>query len=179
MPDDDLGELARALRQGAGHEMRAEAEENENLTEVQRRRRQDLADVARAAMHRGDRLTLTVADLHLAHPVVSVGADYLVMESGDEVVDVRLDAAVINVEPRTAGGRSSHPESATFRARLAEHEYLADVTEVVTIGGRRVAGRIEVTATDHVVVTDDTGVATFVPITAVAVVVSRRPPMRS
>lgn len=180
MPDDDFDELARHLRQGdAGREVRAEAEENESLTELQRRRHQDLADVARAAMHRGDKLTLVVGGLTLAHPVAAVGADYLTMETGDGTIDVRLDAAVLTIEPRTSGGKSARPGSTTFRARLAEHEAGGAWLEVVTSDGQRIAGRIVVAATDHIALTDDSGAVSCVPVAATTVIFSRIPPRRS
>ena len=87
MPDE-FDELARSLRQGAGREWREEAAADEQLTELQRRRARTLADVAREAMHRGDRVTVEVAGLRLAHPVIAVGVDYLVLDDGDGVVDV-------------------------------------------------------------------------------------------
>lgn len=178
MPDDELDELARMLREGAGRELRAEAAEDEELTEVQRRRHRDLAGVARAAMHHGDRVTAMVAGLHLGHPVVAVGTDYLVMDTGDGLIDVRLEAAVLSVESRAVGGSSAAPEAVTFRARLAEHEQTGAPVEVVTTDGRRIGGRIEVAAIDHLVVTDGTGLTSYVPTARVAVVFSRRPPKR-
>lgn len=178
MAEDELGELARLLREGAGHELRAEAAEDEQLTEIQRLRHRDLADVARDAMHRGDRVTVAVAGLHISHDIVTVGTDYLVMDSGDRQVDVRLEAVVLTLEPRAQGGRSATPQSATFRACLAEHEHLASPVEVVTVDGNRIGGRITVTATDHIAVTDDGGLTSYVPIAELAVIFSSRPPSR-
>lgn len=177
MSDDDLRDLARALREAAGHELRADASEVEQLTELQRRRRADLAAVARAAMHRGDGVVARVAGLTLAHPVVAVGLDYLVMESDDATIDVRLEAAVLTAMAQTSGGGSGVPESSTLRARLAEHEYEEDEVEVVTATGDRVRGVIEVAASDHVVVADGAA-STIVPMIAVAVVFSRLRPRR-
>lgn len=178
MTDDELDELARQLRQGTGRELRAEAAEDEQLTEIQRRRRRDMADVARDAMHRGDRVTVSVGGLHLVHDIAKVGTDYLVMDAGDGLVDIRLDAAVLTVAPRAHGGRSATPAATTFRSRLAEHEYLALPVEVVTVDGTRIDGRITVTATDHIAVSGDGFVISYVPIAAVAAVFSSFAPPR-
>src|SRR5690606_26592292 len=130
MPEEELEALARQLREGAGRELREEAAEDETLTEIQRRRHRDLADVARIAMHRGDRVLVSGAGLHLAHPVTAVGDDYLTMETDDGAVDVSLASVVMSVESRSSGGRSGVP-STTFRARLAEHEQSGAEVEVV------------------------------------------------
>ena len=178
MPPDEFEELARQLRQGgAGREMRAEAQEDEELTELRRRRHQHLADVARTALHRGDRVTVTAGGLTLTHPIVAVGADYVSLQSEDALIDVSLEVAVVTVEPRPAGGmRAGTPGSATFRARLAEHE--GQRALVVTIEGRQIDGRLEVAATDHIAVTDDAGVTSYVPVTVVAALITRIPPRR-
>lgn len=173
---DELRDLGRELRQGAGRELRAEAATDEELTELQRRRRLDLAAAMRNAMHRGDRVTATVGGLTLSHPLISVGSDYLTMTDGSGVFDVRLDAATLTVDPRPAGGASGRPASPTFRARLAELEQEAGEVEVVTAQGERVAGRLDVTAADHIVVADVSGSMTYLPYEEVVVVFSRFPP---
>lgn len=174
---DEFGDLGRELRQGAGRELRVEAATDEELSEIQRRRRLDLAAAMRNAMHRGDRVMATVSGLTLSHPLISVGSDYLTMTDGSEVIDVLLDGAVLRVDPRPAGGASGRPASPTFRARLAELEQEAGEVEVVTRGGERVAGRLDVTAADHlVVVADVSGSMTYLPYEEVVVVFSRFPP---
>lgn len=177
MADEELDELARQLREGAGHELRAEAAEDETLTEIQRRRHRNLADVARIAMHRGDRILVSFGGTTLAHPVTAVGNDYLTMETDDGAVDVRLAAVVMSVESRSSGGHSGVPASATFRARLAEHEQSGAEVEVVSVDGTRSAGTIEVAATDHIVVVGTE--RAYVPVAGVALVFSRRFPRGS
>lgn len=175
MPDE-LRDLGRELRQGAGRELRAEAATDEELSEVQRRRRLDLAAAMRNAMHRGDRVTATVGDLTLSHDVISVGSDYLTMTDGSGVFDVRLDGAVLTVDPRPAGGASGRPASSTFRARLAELEQEGGDVEAITRQGQRAAGRLDVTAADHLVVADVSGSMTYLPYEEVVVVFSLIPP---
>lgn len=175
MPDE-LRDLGRELRQGAGQELRAEAATEEELSEIQRRRRLDLAATMRMAMHSGDRVTAVAGGLTLSHPVVSVGSDYLTMTNGSGVFDVRLDGAVLTVDPRPAGGASGRPASSTFRARLAELEQEDGEVEAITRQGQRVAGRLDVTAVDHIVVADVSGTITYLPYEEVVVVFSRFPP---
>lgn len=179
MTEGGLDDLARQLRQGAGEDLRAEAAEDEELTELQRLRRHTLAEAARRAMHRGDRITVSTAGLTLAHPVVAVGTDYLTMEDEDRWVDVRLTEAALTVDPRPAGGRSGRPAAATFRARMMEHEQELAAVEVVTREAGRWAGRIEVVTTDHLALADDDGLKTYLPLPLVLVVFSRFPPRRA
>lgn len=172
---DEFRELARSLREGAGREMREEAAADEELSERQRRRRLDMAGAARAALHRGDGITIRVGGLTLTQPVQAVGNDYLTMSDADRDIDVLLAAAVVTVTPVRAGGGSGRPASRTFRARLAELEQDGREVEVVTADGLRVMGRLEVAASDHVAVVDGSGTRTYVPAARVFLVFSRRP----
>ena len=173
---DEFRDLGRELRQGAGRELRVEAATDEELSEIQRRRRLDLAAAMRMAMHRGDRVTAAVGGLTLSHPVLAVGSDYLTMTDGSAVIDVRLDGAGLTVEPRPTGGASGRPASPTFRARLAELEQEEGEVEAMTRQGQRVAGRLDVTAVDHLVIADVSGSMTYLPYEEVVVVFSRFPP---
>lgn len=175
---EGLDDLARELRQGAGHDLRAEAAADEELTELQRMRRLDLAEVARTAMHRGDRVTAVVGGLTVSHPVIAVGDDYLTMEDGDRWIDIRLLAAVLSVDLRPSGGRSGRPSAATFRARMAELEQEAGQVEMVTGPGDRWTGEIRVVGTEHLLLASDDR-QTYIPLGSVVVVFSRFPPRRS
>jgi hypothetical protein len=176
---DELDDLARSLRQGAGREMREEAAVDEQLTELQRLRRRDLAEAVRAAMHRGDTVTVETAGLTLGHRLVAVGADYLTMDDGEYLIDVALSGAVVTTTPSRQGGTTGKAASITLRARLGEHEHDGSLVDVVTSTGASFRGRITVVATDHVVVADGSGRDTLVPTSRIAVVFSRRPPPRS
>ena len=57
IPDPDP-HLAAELRQGAGREWAEEAAEDEQLTELLRRRKLELADVVRDLAHRGGRVSV-------------------------------------------------------------------------------------------------------------------------
>lgn len=175
---EEFDDLARALRQGPGREIREEAAADEELTELQRRRRLTMAEAARDAMHRGDRVTASAAGLSLTHPLIAVGHDYLTMDDGDRVIDIRLADAVVTVTARSSGGMSSRPAAATFRARLAELEQEGASVEVMTRDGAGATGRIDLVASDHLVVEDQGGPRFYLPLAAVAVVFSRFPPRR-
>lgn len=176
--DEGLDDLARELRQRAGPDLRAEAAADEELTELQRLRRLDLAEVARAAMHRGDRLTAVVGGLTVSHPVIAVGDDYLTMEDGDRWIDIRLLAAVLSVDLRPSGGRSGRPSAATFRARMAELEQETANVEVVTRSGDRRSGDLRVVGAEHLQLASDDR-QTYIPLGSVVVVFSRFPPRRN
>lgn len=176
---DELDDLARSLRQGAGREIREEAAVDEQLTELARLRRRDLAGAVRTAMHRGDTVTVETAGLTLGHPVVAVGADYLTMDDGEHLIDVALSNAVVTTMPSRRGGSAGKAASVTLRARLGEHEHDGALVDVFTSAGMSFRGRITVVATDHVVVADGSGRDTFLPTSRIAVVFSRRPPRRS
>lgn len=176
--NDGLEDLARALRQGPGQEWREEAATDETLTERQRQRHLGLVDVARDAMHRGDRVTAMAGGLSLTHPLIAVGSDYLTMDDGERIIDIPVAAAVLQVDRRPAGGQSGKPGAGTFRARLAELEQDGVRVEVVTGTGLREEGTLMLVGTDHVVVGEPGGPRAYVPLAAVAVVFSRFPPRR-
>lgn len=173
---DELRDLGRELRQSAGRELQEEAATDEELSEIQRRRRLDLAEAARMAMHRGDRVTATVGDIIVSRPLLAVGSDYMTMSDESGVVDVRLDVAVLTFEVRSEGGTSGRPAARTFRARLAELEQERCAIEVVVRGGGRMTGRIDVAAADHIALIEDSGSLTYLPYGEVVAVFSRCPP---
>src|SRR5690606_24929311 len=119
---DEFDDLARSLRQGAGRELRDEAAVDEQLTRLQRLRRRDLAEAIRAAMHRGDTVTVAAGGLTLSHPLTAVGADYLTMDDGENLIDIALGHALVTTSPSREGGSAGRAASVTLRARLGEHE---------------------------------------------------------
>ena len=173
MTNDPLDELAQGLRQSVGGEFRDEAAEDESLSELQRRRRRTLAEAVKSAMHRGDRITAVVGGLSLTYQVVGVGADYLIMDTGEQLIDVRLDASTISLLPRQQGGAKGTPAAATFAARIAEHEQNQSAIEVIMVDGTRTAGTVRVAAADHVALESPAG-ETIIPSVRVAAVFSLR-----
>lgn len=177
MPDE-LDDLARSLRQGAGSELRQEAAIEEGLTELQRRRRTTLSEAVRMAMHRGDTVSVKVAGLTLSAPLVAVGSDYLTMDDGERIIDVRLERATIETTPQPTGGHSDRAASVTLRARLAEHEQSQAPVEIITPDGVSTVGTIEVAAADHIVIDSGAPGRTLIATASVVVVISRRRPRR-
>lgn len=174
--DESFDELARDLRQGAGAEMRAEAEEVERQAHLGRLRTRSLADVARQAMHRGDRAVVEVAGRIITGHVSHTGTDYMVVEGDDEVVDIRLAQAAIGFERSAHGGHSTSAGSTTMRARLAEYEQTGEPVRLVApLIPMEVAGSLIVVARDHVTVRRSDGGDVHLPIDAIALVIRPRP----
>lgn len=173
---DPFGELAAELRLGAGEELRAEAELDEAETEIGRRRRRTVADLARRAMHRGDTVTVHVAGLTLSGVVDAVGLDYLVLLTPATAADVRLDAAVLRISPAPSGGHDARPGSATFAARLAEYEQTGeDLTLHLATDPPSVVGSVAVAAGDHVLVSSPGAGDVVIPLPLVVAVTRPRP----
>lgn len=178
-PGDPFDELAGELRQGAGREWREEAEEIEAETHVWRLRRKTLGEVAREALHRGDRLTVVCGERSAAGEVVGAGTDYLTLASDALWVDVRLDEVVIRRESSPSGGVEQTSGSTTWIARLKEFEQTGEDLEVWVPASRQgLHGRIETVAADHLVVTDRLGGSVYVPLGSAAMVIRQRPPRR-
>jgi hypothetical protein len=168
-------DLARELRQGAGAEMRAEAEIVEQETHLGRLRKRSLADVARDAMHRGDAAIVEIGGRVLRGHLAHAGVDYIVIETDEHAVDVRLVAVAIRFDPSPQGGHSSPGGSRTLRARLSEYEQTGEELTVVAPGiGVEVSGAIAVAASDHLVVRRSDQTSVHVPTGAVALVIRPR-----
>lgn len=171
---DPYEELAREMRLGPGAEMRAEAEVVEQETHQGRLRHRSLGDVARHWAARGDITTITIGDASLTGRVIHVGTDYLTLETPTQLVEIRLDRAMVRVRPQPAGGVTLGRGSVTFTARLAEFEHTGESVTVVA-GSHQVSGFIEVGAVDHVLVTDENGEQTLIPHHLIDRVIRPRP----
>lgn len=173
---DPLEELARELRQTVGAELRAEAEITEQETHVGRLRKLGIADVARAAMHRGDLVSLITSTRTITGVPVYVGRDYLVCQTQTEIVDAPFERVVIRVERRPEGGHATRGGSITFKARLSELEHSGEMVTLMTADtALEVRGRIAIVATDHCIVEDPDGPRLHVPISQIALVIRPRP----
>lgn len=176
-PDDDpLEDLARALRAGAGAELREEAEIAEQESQVGRLRRRTLAAVAREAVERGDAVTVFLSDRVLTGDAVYAGDDYLVVRTASEEVDVRLSGVCFRVTRRPSGGHPSRGGSATFKARLSEYEQSGEVVDLIAPDlGRTLTAAIRLVGADHVVALEPDGTETYLPIGQVTLVVRPAP----
>lgn len=173
-PEDPLEALARELRQGAGAEMRAEADLDEQETEKGRQRRRTMADEARRAMARADTVSVTVGGRTLSGHVDAVGSDYLVLVTATTAADIRLDRVVLRVRPQPRGGQDGRPGSATFKARLAEYEHTGEPVTLI-IGPDETEGIVTLVAVDHLRVTTPDAEELVVPLDAVTAVLRPLP----
>ena len=148
---EEFESLAEELRRRVAADFRGEAEEVERLTQLQRRRKAFLRDIATAAMHQGQGIRLQGFGEEWVGELIAVGSDYLSLKTATQFLDARLDSIVIGLIPARQGGRTGKPASDTFKARLAEFE---STGEEVTVRSRRpvieATGTIEVVASDHI-----------------------------
>lgn len=156
--DEGLDALGRELRATTGDELRADAEEGERLAAQAARRGQTLADVARAALFRGDRVRLRTASTTVIGTVVRAAGDLVSVETVEGTVHVRLTAAVAYeiVQRDAVPGRSVAPGPESFRACLLELE-LAEAEVSIALPWGEVRGQLSVVARDHLVVAGPSG----------------------
>lgn len=153
-PDPDLG---AELRQGAGREWTEEAAEDERLTELQRRRRLTLGDVAKEMVNRGQRASIEFSGHTFSGAVVWAGEDFATIQGAGQLCEVRLNAATWSVLPvgEPAETWSIGPES--FRAALFEHVESTTLVRLAFPAGEMAIGSIDVVAGDHVEFQDADG----------------------
>jgi hypothetical protein len=171
----DFDDIGRELRQAVGGDIRAEAEENERLTELGRRRQWDMAELARRSMNRGDDVTIDASGRTHRGTITAVGADYLTVETESSVVEARLSKVIITIWRRRSGGSSVKPAAETWRARLAELEQDGE-SVILQAAGRDVGGVITVVGADHVEVTDADGTAHVFPLELTELLLRPRAP---
>gem|GEM_PF-1173218 len=163
-------EIEEQLRQGAGREWIEEAAEDEQLTELLRRRRLNLSERALELVHRGERVRAETGSQTFTGRVIYAGSDFATVDRGDDHVDVVLDAATWVVEPSTSGGLEQGGEPLSFRGRLAETASGPGAVRMIVADGRALIGSIEVVATDHIEMTQD-GNKLVVPIRQIVAVI--------
>jgi hypothetical protein len=163
-------EMEEHLRQGAGREWIEEAAEDEQLTELLRRRRMSLGDRALELVHRGQRVRAETGTQTFTGQLVYAGSDFATVDRGDDLVDVVLVAATWVVEAGITGGLDQSGEPLSFKGRLAEVASTTQQVRVIVSDGRALIGSIEVVATDHVEMSQD-GNTLVVPMAQVAAVI--------
>jgi hypothetical protein len=147
-----------------------EAAEDEQLTELLRRRRLDLSGRMLELVHRGERVRAETGAQTFSGRVVYAGADFASIDRGDDRVEVALDSAVWIVERGESSGSEQSGNKLTFRARLAEIAAATESVRIFVIDGRAIVGSIDVVATDHVEVLQDSSTI-VVPIRQIVAVV--------
>jgi len=158
------------LRQGPGREWREEAAEDEQLTELLRRRRLTLGERVVEIVNHGDRVRAETAAQTFSGQVVYCGSDFATVDRGEDLVEVVLDAATWVVDHGPAAGREQSGEPLTFKARLSEIASNVESVRVIVIDDRALIGTIDVVATDHVEVIQD-GTTLIIPLRQIAAVV--------
>jgi hypothetical protein len=146
--------LASELRQGAGREWTEEAAEDERLTELHRRRRMTLTDLAKEWVNKGDRVSIEF-DGHSFSGAVSVaGEDYVSIEGPGQAADVKLAEARWSILPNDAPSGRQSTGAETFKALLHEHSATDQVVRLALPSGDMAIGRLGVVADDHVEMID-------------------------
>ena len=91
--------LAAELRQSVGRELAEDAAEDERLTDLLRRRRLELADVAKDLAHRGERVSVEFGGHSFSGLLAAAGIDYATIDRADQTADIRLDVATWSILP--------------------------------------------------------------------------------
>lgn len=157
-------ELAAELRQTAGREWAEEAAEDERLTELLRRRRLALADVAKDLVHRSGRVSVEFGGHTFGGSVKAAGEDYASVQGPGQAADLRLAATKWSVLPTGDAGDRWLEAPETFRGVLQQHASSEQVIRLALPGGDMVIGKIAVVASDHVEVEDPDGCDIYVPL---------------
>jgi len=163
-------EIEAHLRQGAGREWLEEAAEDEQLTELMRRRRLTLGERALELVHRGERVRAETGTQTFSGHVVYAGSDFATVDRGEDLVEVVLDAAIWTIERSAEGGADQSGEPLSLKGRLGEIASNAESVRMVVADGRALVGRIEVVAADHVELSQD-GNTVVVPNRLIAAVI--------
>lgn len=156
---------------------RAEAEATERAAATAARRRRSLAELAAAAMARGETVVVALPGRRLTGPVVHATGDLISLRIPRGRADVSTTAPLtLRVLGPGAAGRAPDPGGPpSFRARLRELELAATPVEVGLVGAdepRR--GVIAVVSRDHLLLEDADG-RTAVALGAVTHVIEVRP----
>jgi hypothetical protein len=141
-------ELESVLRE-AGREMIEEAAEDERLTELLRRRRQALADLALEWVHRGQRVRAELGSQNFTGQVIYAGSDYLTLERAEDHVSIPFHRATWTLEPEPGSGNEQLAGATSFKARLSELEAMGETVRILVGGGRALVGTIAVVAADQ------------------------------
>ena len=167
-----MDEMAAELRWGAGAEWLGEAEEDERLAELLRRRRLRLGEAVERIMAHGDGVVASRGSLRIRGRLLAVGEDFATIDSGERVADVRLDAIRLRIDPSAEGGdRSVTGGSRTLKARLAEAAAWGGQVEIRLRSDETVPARVTVVAADHIEAVDDDDGVSFVPISQIVAVI--------
>lgn len=156
--------LAAELRQTAGAEWTAEAAEDERLTELGRRRRLNLADIAKEMANRGERVSVEYGGHSFSGVVVGAGDDFVTIEGSGQIAEVRLERSRWSILKADGPSVRAVTTVASFRAALHEHAAGQTTIRLTLDQGDLVIGKIEVVGADHVEIADVDERRLFVPL---------------
>ena len=165
-------ELESVLRE-AGREMIEEAAEDERLTELLRRRRQGISDLAMEWVHRGQRVRAESGTQTFSGQVVFAGTDYVTIERIEDQVSVRLDRATWTLEPEPGQGHEQSGEATSLKARLAELAASGEMVRLIVAEGRALVGSIAIVAADQIELRQD-HLTVLVPLDLILAVITTR-----
>jgi hypothetical protein len=132
-----------------------------------------LVDVARACLHRGDRVSFLVGDVTFTGTITAVGPDSARVQVGadpDDVVDVHLGVAagvVLRIDAHARAGGSRGDGALSFRARALELEEAPEVLVGLEPRGLVLGGRLGV-GRDHLRIVAVDGTETHAPLASVS-----------
>lgn len=168
-PDPELESVLR----DAGREMIEEAAEDERLTELLRRRRMEMSDLALEWVHRGTRVRAEAGTQTFSGQVVFAGTDYVTIERVEDQVALRLDRATWTLEPDHGKGHEQTGPATSLKARLSEWAATGETVRLTVAEGRALVGSITVVAADQVEVQQD-HLTVVVPIDLILAVITSR-----
>lgn len=167
-PDPDL---AAELRQSAGREWAEEAAEDERLTELQRRRRQTLAEVMKEMTQRGERVSAEFGGHSFSGTLVGGGDDYVTVKGPGQTADIRLATASWSALPTDEPAEGSPGRELSFRALLDEYAAAEAGIRLALPAGGFVMGQVMVVASDHLEFTDVDHRRLLIPLESVLAVI--------
>ena len=170
-PDQELESVLRE----AGRELTEEAAEDERLTELLRRRRLALADLALEWVHRGQRVRAEAGTQTFSGQVVFAGTDYVTIDRGEDQVALRLDRATWTLEPDHGEGHEQTGAATSLKARLSELAASGETVRMLVAEGRALVGSVAVVAADQVEVRQD-HLTVLVPTDLILAVITPRAP---
>jgi hypothetical protein len=167
--DPELVQLGQEFRA----ELRAEAEEYEQLAVKDHLRNRRLGDVALELVHRGDHVAVTTGGQTFRGIVVYAAGDLATVRTPAGDVDLNLGhpLAIRVTERVRSGGAPRGRGPASFIARVHEHEAAGTTVDLgCPLLATDLRGRIEAAGRDHLMLIDAEGQEWFLASNAVSYV---------
>lgn len=163
----DLESLARRGRREYTEELAAA----EHDTELLRKRRRSFTDVCFEWMSRGDEVTVAVGGTQFEGQLIAVVNDLAILRTRTIEVGINLDAVVFVRSDKQAAmtGSSGERSVSSFRALLGKFEIEGTPLRLVGRGKSfEVAGIIDASTDDHILLRDRQGLEWALPRSSIA-----------